>query len=166
MIIQDPLIKAKCPHCGSENVKSKLSFTNIFAWVGRILGVPTVKIFEKRCGECGNEFQVFRKWGVPARSWWDIEADLNLPKTGSRWPFSCVFDSYMGRFRGIPRCLERFSGVDKAKMPIEIRWWSGWCIIRIDFLFRRLVLEQLCKVFDDSSKNPVPGSRLLTPISN
>ncbi|MGO9738577.1 MAG: hypothetical protein ACLPVO_14270 [Desulfomonilaceae bacterium] len=61
MIIQDPRIKPKCPQCGSENVKSKLSFTNIVAWVGRILGVPTVKIYEKRCSECGNEFQVFRK---------------------------------------------------------------------------------------------------------
>jgi hypothetical protein len=48
MIIQDPRIKTKCPECGSENVKSKLSFTIIVAWVGRILGVPTVKIWEKR----------------------------------------------------------------------------------------------------------------------
>jgi hypothetical protein len=62
MVIQDPRIKAKCPEeCGSENVKSKLSFTNIVAWVGRILGVPTVKIFEKKCAECGHQFQVFRK---------------------------------------------------------------------------------------------------------
>jgi hypothetical protein len=38
-----------------------LSFTNIVAWVGRILGVPIVKIWEKRCMECGSEFQVFRK---------------------------------------------------------------------------------------------------------
>jgi transposase-like protein len=53
--------KAKCPQCGSENVKSKLSFTNIVAWLGRILGVPTVKIWEKQCEECGKEFQVFRK---------------------------------------------------------------------------------------------------------
>jgi endogenous inhibitor of DNA gyrase (YacG/DUF329 family) len=61
MIIRDPRIKPKCPQCGSENVKSALSFTNIVAWVGRILGVPTVKIFEKKCAECGHEFQVFRK---------------------------------------------------------------------------------------------------------
>jgi predicted nucleic-acid-binding Zn-ribbon protein len=61
MIIQTPRIKAKCPKCGSENVESKLSFTTIVAWVGRILGVPTVKIFEKRCSECEHEFQVFRK---------------------------------------------------------------------------------------------------------
>ncbi len=61
MIIQDQRIKAKCPECGSENVKSKWSFTTIVAWLGRILGVQTVKIFEKRCGECGNEFRVFRK---------------------------------------------------------------------------------------------------------
>jgi predicted nucleic-acid-binding Zn-ribbon protein len=61
MIIQYPRIKAKCPECGSENVKSKLSFTSIAAWLGRILGVPIVKIIEKRCVECGREFQVFRK---------------------------------------------------------------------------------------------------------
>jgi predicted nucleic-acid-binding Zn-ribbon protein len=61
MIIQDPRIKAQCPACGSENVRSKLSFTTIVGWVGRILGVPIVKIFVKKCEECGNEFQVFRK---------------------------------------------------------------------------------------------------------
>jgi predicted nucleic-acid-binding Zn-ribbon protein len=61
MIIQDPRIKPKCPSCGNENVKSKLSFTNVVAWVGRILGVSTVKIWEKKCRECGHEFQVFRK---------------------------------------------------------------------------------------------------------
>jgi transposase-like protein len=61
MIIRDPRIKPKCPQCGSENVKSALSFTNFVAWVGRILGVRMVKIYEKRCTECGSEFQVFRK---------------------------------------------------------------------------------------------------------
>ncbi|MGA2404309.1 MAG: hypothetical protein ABSG91_21845 [Syntrophobacteraceae bacterium] len=61
MIIRNLPEKAQCPACGSENVKSKWSFTTIMAWVGRILGVSTVKIFEKRCGECGYEFQVFRK---------------------------------------------------------------------------------------------------------
>ena len=61
MIIQTPRIKPKCPACESENVKFKLSFTTIVAWLGRILGVPTVKIFEKRCSECGREFRVFRK---------------------------------------------------------------------------------------------------------
>ena len=58
MIMRNPPGKAKCPQCGSENVKPTLSFTNIVAWVGRILGVPTVKVFEKRCSECGEEFQV------------------------------------------------------------------------------------------------------------
>jgi predicted nucleic-acid-binding Zn-ribbon protein len=53
--------KAKCPSCGSANVQSKLSFTNIDAWTGKLLGVPTVKIFTKRCSECGHEFKVFRK---------------------------------------------------------------------------------------------------------
>jgi transposase-like protein len=61
MIIQDPRIKPKCPACGSENVESKPSFANVVAWVGRILGVPSVRIWEKRCAECGHEFQVFRK---------------------------------------------------------------------------------------------------------
>jgi ribosomal protein S27E len=53
--------KVQCPECGSENVKSKWSITTIVAWVGRSLGVPAVKIFEKRCVECGHEFQIFRK---------------------------------------------------------------------------------------------------------
>jgi predicted nucleic acid-binding Zn ribbon protein len=61
MIMRDIPGTVKCPECGSENVKSKLSFTNVVAWVGRILGVRIVKIWEKRCEECGNEFQVFRK---------------------------------------------------------------------------------------------------------
>jgi hypothetical protein len=60
MIIQDPRIKAKCPQCGNWNVKSKLSFTNIVALAGKLLGVPTVKIYEKRGSECGHEFRVFR----------------------------------------------------------------------------------------------------------
>jgi len=61
MIMRDIPGKAKCPACGSENVRSKWSLTTVVGWVGRILGVPTVKIFEKKCAECGNEFQVFRK---------------------------------------------------------------------------------------------------------
>lgn len=61
MIMQDPRIKPKCPECGSENVKSKWSITTIVAWAGRILGVPIVRIYEKKCVECGNEFQIFRK---------------------------------------------------------------------------------------------------------
>jgi predicted nucleic-acid-binding Zn-ribbon protein len=61
MIIRNIPGKVKCPQCGSENVHSKLSFTTIVAWLGRILQVPTVKILEKRCSECGNEFQAFRK---------------------------------------------------------------------------------------------------------
>jgi hypothetical protein len=44
MVIRNIPGKAMCPECGSENVKSKLSFTTIVAWVGRILGVPTVNI--------------------------------------------------------------------------------------------------------------------------
>jgi predicted nucleic-acid-binding Zn-ribbon protein len=62
MIIQNPRIKAKCPQCGCENVRSKWSLTTIVACVGKILGAQTVKIWEKRCSECGKEFQVFRKY--------------------------------------------------------------------------------------------------------
>jgi len=61
MVIRNPPEKAKCPECGSENVKSEWSFTTLVAWADRILGVSTVKIFEKRCVECGHEFQIFRK---------------------------------------------------------------------------------------------------------
>jgi len=53
--------KVKCPECGSEDIATKWSLTTIVAWAGRILGVSTVKIFEKRCVQSGNEFQVFRK---------------------------------------------------------------------------------------------------------
>jgi hypothetical protein len=59
MIMRNIPGKTKCPECGCGNVQSKLSFTDIVAWVGRILGVPTVKIFEKRCTEYGHEFQIF-----------------------------------------------------------------------------------------------------------
>jgi predicted nucleic acid-binding Zn ribbon protein len=61
MVIRNLPETVKCPECGSENVKSKLSFTTIVAWLGRLLGVPTVKIYEKRCSEFSHEFQVFRK---------------------------------------------------------------------------------------------------------
>ena len=61
MLIRDIPGKAKCPACGSENVETKWWLATIVGWVGRILGVPTVKIFEKKCEECGKEFQVFRK---------------------------------------------------------------------------------------------------------
>lgn len=61
MIMRDIPGKPQFPECGSENVKTKWSLTTFIAWLGRILGVPTVKIYEKRCSECGREFQVFRK---------------------------------------------------------------------------------------------------------
>jgi predicted nucleic-acid-binding Zn-ribbon protein len=51
----------KCPKCGSENVQPKWTLNTIVAWLGKLLGVRTVKIYEKRCMECGHEFQVFRK---------------------------------------------------------------------------------------------------------
>ena len=40
MIISNIPGTMKGPECGSENVKSKLSFTTIVAWVGKLLGVP------------------------------------------------------------------------------------------------------------------------------
>ncbi|MGA2936830.1 MAG: hypothetical protein ABSF52_07005 [Syntrophobacteraceae bacterium] len=48
MVIRNIPGKAKCPACGSENVPSKLSFTTIIAWAGKLLGAPTVKIYKKR----------------------------------------------------------------------------------------------------------------------
>ena len=62
--------KVKCPQCGSEDVRSKLSLTNIVAWAGKLLGVPTVKIYEKRCAEWGKEFQIFRKWEASMMAEW------------------------------------------------------------------------------------------------
>ncbi len=59
MTIRNIPERAKCPECGSENVKSKLAFTAIVAWAGKLLGVPTVKIYEKRCVECGMSFRFF-----------------------------------------------------------------------------------------------------------
>lgn len=61
MIMPNIPMPIKCPKCASENVGTKWSLTNIVAWVGRILGVPTVKTWEKRCSACGHEFKVFRK---------------------------------------------------------------------------------------------------------
>jgi len=61
MIIRNMPGKVKCPQCGSQNIETKWSLTTIVAWLGKIIGVPTVKIYEKRCSACGHEFQVFRK---------------------------------------------------------------------------------------------------------
>jgi predicted nucleic-acid-binding Zn-ribbon protein len=61
MIMPYVPMPVKCPACGSENVKFKWSITTIVACLGKLLGVPTVKIYEKRCSKCGHEFQVFRR---------------------------------------------------------------------------------------------------------
>jgi hypothetical protein len=57
MIIRDPRIKPKCPQCGSENVKSALSFTNFVAWVGRILGVRMVRFMRRGARSVGVSFR-------------------------------------------------------------------------------------------------------------
>jgi hypothetical protein len=36
--------KVKCPECGSENIETKWSFTTIVSWIGKLLGVPMVRI--------------------------------------------------------------------------------------------------------------------------
>ncbi|MGA2226351.1 MAG: hypothetical protein ABSH41_18090 [Syntrophobacteraceae bacterium] len=51
----------KCPQCGSFNIATKWSFTTVVSWLGKLLGVPMVRIYEKKCMQCGREFQVFRK---------------------------------------------------------------------------------------------------------
>ncbi|MGA2224666.1 MAG: hypothetical protein ABSH41_09520 [Syntrophobacteraceae bacterium] len=61
MIMPNIPMPVKCPECGSENIETKWSLTSIVSWAGRMLGVPMVRIYEKRCSECGKEFQVFRK---------------------------------------------------------------------------------------------------------
>jgi predicted nucleic-acid-binding Zn-ribbon protein len=61
MIMPNIHMPIKCPKCGSINVKSKWTLNTIVAWVGRSLGVRTVKIYDKKCEECGEEFQIFRK---------------------------------------------------------------------------------------------------------
>ncbi len=62
MVIRNPRgMKIKCPECGSERVRSTLSVRNIMTWTGMIVGANTVRIYEKRCADCGHKFEVFRK---------------------------------------------------------------------------------------------------------
>jgi phage FluMu protein Com len=61
MIMPNIPMPIKCPKCSSENVKSKWTLNTIVAWIGRLLGARTVKIFDKKCEECREEFQIFRK---------------------------------------------------------------------------------------------------------
>jgi len=61
MIMPNIPTTVKCPKCESENVTAKWSFTSVMAWLSRLSGVRTVKIYDKNCEDCGNEFQVFRK---------------------------------------------------------------------------------------------------------
>lgn len=61
MIINNPPIKPTCPECGSQEVKTRLTPNTIMSWIGAVLGVGTIKIYSKRCGNCGHEFEVYRK---------------------------------------------------------------------------------------------------------
>jgi len=65
MIMSNIPTPIKCPKCQSENVTTKWSLTIVMAWIGRLSGVRTVKIFEKKCAECGHKFQIFRKYRDP-----------------------------------------------------------------------------------------------------
>jgi len=61
MIMANIHVPVKWPKWGSENVHTRWSLTAVLAWISRLLSGPTVKIFDKQCGDCGHEFQVFRK---------------------------------------------------------------------------------------------------------
>jgi len=50
---------AQCPECGGENVKSKLSVTTIVAWLGKLLGVSTVKILKRDAQRVDMSFRSF-----------------------------------------------------------------------------------------------------------
>ncbi len=54
------LMWVKCPECGSENVGTKLTLMTSAAWISGLLGAQAVRIYDKKCQACGNEFQVFR----------------------------------------------------------------------------------------------------------
>jgi predicted nucleic-acid-binding Zn-ribbon protein len=54
-------VKAKCPKCGSENLGTKWTLISAIAWISELLGIHTVKLYDKKCEACSNEFQVFRK---------------------------------------------------------------------------------------------------------
>ena len=54
-------LPAKCPECGSEDVGIKLTLMTSAAWISGLFGSDTVRIYDKKCQACGNEFQVFRK---------------------------------------------------------------------------------------------------------
>jgi predicted nucleic-acid-binding Zn-ribbon protein len=56
MIMPNIQMPVKCQQCRSENVKFKWSLTTLVSWLGKLLGVQTVKIYEKECAECGREF--------------------------------------------------------------------------------------------------------------
>jgi len=61
MIMSTLPMWAKCPGCGSENVGTKWTLMTSIAWISKWLGVNAVRIYDKKCQACGNQFQVFRK---------------------------------------------------------------------------------------------------------
>jgi predicted nucleic-acid-binding Zn-ribbon protein len=61
MVMPSLPVKAKCPKCGSENVGTKWTLISAVAWISELLRIHTVKLYDKKCEACGNEFQIFRK---------------------------------------------------------------------------------------------------------
>ncbi len=61
MIMPNISIPVKCPKCGSENDKSRWTRTTVIAWMSRLPGAHTAKIYDKKCEACGHEFQIFQK---------------------------------------------------------------------------------------------------------
>jgi predicted nucleic-acid-binding Zn-ribbon protein len=61
MIMPNMPMPVKCPKCGSTDVNSKWTFNTILAWVSRLMDVKTVKIWDKKCRSCGEQFKIFRK---------------------------------------------------------------------------------------------------------
>ncbi len=55
-------LTAKCPECGSGDVEIKLTLMTSATWICRLLGSHALRIYDKKCQVCGNEFQVFGNW--------------------------------------------------------------------------------------------------------
>jgi hypothetical protein len=55
---------AKCPKCASEDVETRWTLMTLVSWIFMGLGSDGVRIYDKKCERCGNEFQVFRNPGA------------------------------------------------------------------------------------------------------